>query len=116
MNTETIENQIDDIINECTNYRFASELQYATNDERKENLRAILKITDSYLYKDLFAYEHIKKTSLFQKLLSALALQIGNEVSYNELASLVGANKETVEKYIALLGNLYFLFSLHLNS
>lgn len=46
MNTETIENQIDDIINECTNYRFASELQYATNDERKENLRAILKIKE----------------------------------------------------------------------
>jgi len=46
MNIETIENQIDDIIKECTNYRFASELQYTTNDERKETLRAILKIQE----------------------------------------------------------------------
>lgn len=78
-----------------------------------EEKRTLLEITDSYLYKDLFAYEHIKKTSLFQKLLSALALQIGNEVSYNELASLVGANKETVEKYIDLLEQTFVIFKLH---
>ncbi|MCC7028542.1 MAG: ATP-binding protein [Saprospiraceae bacterium] len=78
-----------------------------------EEKRTLLEITDSYLYKDLFAYENIKKTSLFQKLLSALALQIGNEVSYNELASLVGANKETVEKYIDLLEQTFVIFKLH---
>ncbi len=78
-----------------------------------EEKRTLLEITDSYLCKDLFAYEHIKKTSLFQKLLSALALQIGNEVSYNELASLVGANKETVEKYIDLLEQTFVIFKLH---
>jgi predicted AAA+ superfamily ATPase len=38
---------------------------------------------------------YIKRSSLFQKLLSALALQLGNKVSYTELARLVGADKNT---------------------
>jgi hypothetical protein len=44
MNSDTIENQIDDIIKEHTNYRFATELQYTTNETRKEILRSILQI------------------------------------------------------------------------
>ena len=60
-------------------------------------------LADSYLYKDLFALEGLKRSSLFGKLLSALALQVGNEVSYTELARLVGADKNTVERYIDLL-------------
>ena len=44
MNVETIENQIDDIIKEYTNYRFATELQSTSDDARKETLRAILQI------------------------------------------------------------------------
>ncbi|MBK7094721.1 MAG: ATP-binding protein [Saprospiraceae bacterium] len=78
-----------------------------------EEQRTLLSISDSYLYKDLFAYESIKKTSLFQKLLSALAFQTGSEVSYNELAGTVGANKETVEKYIDLLEQTFVIFRLN---
>jgi predicted AAA+ superfamily ATPase len=82
-------------------------------NKRGEEQRTLLSISDSYLYKDLFAYENIKKTSLFQKLLSALALQTGSEVSYNELAGIVGANKETVEKYIDLLEQTFVIFRLN---
>ena len=45
----------------------------------------------------------IKKPALLDKLLKALALQIGSEVSYHELAQITGADKETVERYIDLL-------------
>jgi predicted AAA+ superfamily ATPase len=69
-------------------------------------------LSDSYLYKDLFAYEGIKKPSLLQKLLKALALQLGNEVSYNELSRLIGADKETVERYIDLLVKAFVIFTL----
>ena len=58
--------------------------------EEKELLKLL---AGSYLYKDL----------LLEKLLKALALQIGSEVSYNELAQIIGANKQTVEKYLDLL-------------
>jgi len=38
-------------------------------------------------------YQQIKYPEILEKLLQALALQIGNEVSYNELSSLLGIDK-----------------------
>lgn len=76
----------------------------------KETLNTL---NDSYLYKDLLAYEGIKKSSLLIKILTALALQLGNEVSYNELSQIVGADKNTVEKYIDLLEQAFVIFKLN---
>lgn len=77
--------------------------------EEKELLRLL---AGSYLYKDLLTLEQIKKPVLLEKLLKALALQIGSEVSYNELAQTVGADKGTVEKYIDLLEKAFVVFRL----
>ena len=46
------------------------------------------------------------------KLLTALALQVTSEVSYNELAQTVGTDNKTVEKYIDLLEKCYIIFKL----
>ncbi|MEI7896526.1 MAG: ATP-binding protein [bacterium] len=77
-----------------------------------EERRLLNLLSDSYLYKDLFAYEKIKRPSILQKLLKALALQLGNEVSFNELSRLIGADKETVERYIDLLEKAFVVFTL----
>lgn len=69
-------------------------------------------LSDSYLYKDLLMLENIKKPQLLDKLLRALALQLGNEVSYQGLARLTGSNTHTVEKYIDLLEKSYVIFPL----
>lgn len=69
-------------------------------------------LTDSYLYKDLFALDYIKKSGIIEKLLQALALQIGSEVSYNELSKLIGADNQTIEKYINYLEQSYIIFRL----
>jgi uncharacterized protein len=69
-------------------------------------------IADSYLYKDLFTHEKIKKPLILEKLLKSLALQIGQEVSYNELSQQIGIDKQTVEKYIDLLEKTYVIFKL----
>lgn len=69
-------------------------------------------LTDSYLYKDLFALEEIKKPLLFEKIVKALALQIGSEVNFSELAQLVSADQKTVEKYINLLEKSFVVFTL----
>lgn len=69
-------------------------------------------IADSYLYKDLLLIETIKRPKLLAKILKALALQVGSEVSYNELSQLVGADKGTVEKYIELLEQTFVIFTL----
>ena len=74
--------------------------------------RTLMTLTNNYLYKDLFAYKGIKKPDLIQKLVRALALQLGNEVSYNELSNLLGVDKGTVETYINLLEKCFVVFRL----
>lgn len=79
------------------------------NDAR-ELLRML---TDSYLYKDILATDNLRKPDVLDKLLRALAFQVGCEVSYNELAQTVGTDSKTVERYIELLEKCYIIFRLH---
>lgn len=72
----------------------------------------IQEIASSYLYKDILMFENIKNSSLLLDLLQLLALQIGNEVSYNELATQLGINARTVERYIDLFEKCFIVFSL----
>ena len=74
--------------------------------------RILMGLTNNYLYKDLFMYRGIKKPDLIQKLVRALALQLGNEVSYNELSSLLGVDRGTIETYINLLEKCFVVFRL----
>lgn len=77
------------------------------------NTREILmNLSDSYLYQDLLPMEGIRRPVILEKLLVALALQIGSEVSYNELAQTVGTDSKTIEKYIGLLERCYIVFRL----
>ena len=45
--------------------------------------------------------------------MQALALQVCNEVSYNELAQLISADPVTVEKYISMLEQAFIVFRLY---
>lgn len=74
--------------------------------------RILMNLSNNYLYRDLLGYKGIKKPDTLQKLVRALALQVGSEVSYNELSNLVGVDKATVENYIDLLEKCYVLFRL----
>ena len=69
-------------------------------------------LANSYLYKDLFRLEQISKPALLEKIVKALALQIGSEVNYNELSQLVQADNKTIEKYIDLLEKAFVVFRL----
>ena len=69
-------------------------------------------LADSYLYKDLFRIESIKKPELIVKLLQLLSHQVGSEVSYNELAQNLSSDPKTVEKYIGLLEKTFVVFRL----
>jgi predicted AAA+ superfamily ATPase len=69
-------------------------------------------LTNSYLFRDILAYKDIRRSGELNKLLTALALQTGNEVSYNELGRTVGMDKETVERYLDLLEKVFVIFRL----
>lgn len=72
----------------------------------------LMNITGSYLYKDLLAFNEIRRPVQLEKLLQALALQLGSEVSYNELSQILQVDNQTVERYIDLLEKSYVVFRL----
>ena len=74
--------------------------------------RILTNLANNYLYRDLLGYRGVKKPEVLQKLVRALALQVGSEVSYNEMANLIGVDKATVESYIDLLEKCYVVFRL----
>ena len=82
-------------------------------NNRSEAGEILKQLSSSYLYKDVLSITGIKKPELLDKLLKALALQIGSEVSYNELANLLQIDKATVSKYIDLLEKAFIVFRLN---
>jgi len=70
-------------------------------------------LTSSFLYKDLLNLDQIRKPVLLEKILKALAIQLGNEVNFNELAQLLDSDKGTIERYIDLLEKTYVIFRLN---
>jgi len=77
-----------------------------------EETQILKDLVNSYLYKDILAYGGVKKPEVLDKLVKALALQVGSEVNYNELSQLVGIDRNTVEKYISILEKGYVIFKL----
>jgi uncharacterized protein len=82
-----------------------------TNNIEAEGI--VKQLAGSYLYKDLLQYQGIRKPEVLDKLLLALALQMGSEVNYNELSRTVGVDRATVEQYISLLEKAFVVFRLN---
>ncbi len=66
-------------------------------------------LASSYLYKDLLNFQGIRKPEILNKILQALAWQVGSEVSFNELSQTVQADKQTVQHYIDLLEKTFII-------
>ncbi|NML19935.1 ATP-binding protein [Pseudoflavitalea sp. G-6-1-2] len=84
--------------------------EIVTKPEEAHELLRLL--ADSYLYKDLLMLDQIKKPMQLAKLLKALALQVGSEISYQEIGQTIGSDNKTVDKYIDLLEKAFVLFRL----
>jgi len=89
-------------------YGYYPDIVTSPGDER----RLLRELSDSYLYKDIFALDKIKKSEQLTRLLRALAFQIGAQVSYTELGQLCGLDNKTVEKYIGILEQTFVIFRL----
>lgn len=77
-----------------------------------EAIEEINQIAGNYLYKDVLMFELIRRPNLLLNLLNALALQVGNEVSMNELSRLLGETVPTIQRYIELLEKAFVIFRL----
>lgn len=63
----------------------------------------LLDISDAVLYKDIFKLAEMRRPAEFTKLVKYLALNIGPVVRYGTMASELGIQNKTIERYIALL-------------
>ena len=84
--------------------------EVVTNLGDEKNI--LKELADSYLYRDILSLDNISKPEKLVKLLQALALQIGEQVSYNEVGQLIGIDPKTVEKYVDVLEKSYVIFRL----
>ena len=84
------------------------EVATTPNDAR----RILEAIVNGALYKDILSFGGIRRSDVLGRLLQCLALQVGSEVSYGELAAAIGINKATVETYIDLLEKTFVVFRL----
>jgi hypothetical protein len=81
-----------------------------TLTEKKEQLESI---RDGYLLKDILELDNLKDSLFIFNLLRQIAFQIGNDVSYSELAANLSVNKKTIVRYLELLEKSYVIFSLN---
>lgn len=98
------------MLSEYLQYGFYPDVYLHNDSTNKQKL--LEEIKNSYLYKDILNFRKIRKPELIIKLLQALALQLGNEVSYNELGQLLGVDKQTIEEYITILEQAFIVYKL----
>jgi predicted AAA+ superfamily ATPase len=77
-----------------------------------DQIPILKQLANSYLFKDILIWERILKPEKLERLVQALAFQIGQEVSYHELGKLSGLDNQTVERYIDLLEKAFIVFRL----
>jgi predicted AAA+ superfamily ATPase len=81
----------------------------ATTEEEKVNL--LQSIKNGYLLKDILVLDNLKDSLFIIDLLRLIAFQIGNDISYTELAQNLKVNVRTVIRYIDILEKTFVLFS-----
>jgi uncharacterized protein len=77
--------------------------------DREDKIDYLNELVSSYLLKDILIYENIKNSQKIFNLLRLIAFQIGGEVSMQELGKQLSISKNTVEKYLDLLGKVFIL-------
>ncbi|MDD4224010.1 MAG: ATP-binding protein [Candidatus Cloacimonetes bacterium] len=90
---------------------FGSYPDVVKNPGEEQDLLNLL--VGSYLFKDVFMFQDLRRPELLENLLRALALQVGSEVSYTELAQLTRTDHSTVQRYLHLLEQAFIIFRLY---
>ncbi len=84
-------------------------LHIESSEEKNEYLNDLV---NSYLLKDILAFDSVRNSDKILSLLRMLAFQCGSEVSLQELGKRLGMSKNTVEKYLDLLTKVFVIHKL----
>lgn len=91
---------------------FGSYPEVVQAKSRAAKTEIITEIANSYLLKDILTLEKIRSSRILSDLLKMLAFQCGNEVSFNELATQLGIDVKTVQRYLDLLERSFVIYRL----
>jgi hypothetical protein len=91
---------------------FGSYPEVITAPTRNERIEIVSEIANSYLLKDILSFDRVKSSRTLLDLLKLLAFQIGSEVSLNELATQLGVEVRTVQRYLDLLEKAFVIIRL----
>ncbi|MHB0875818.1 MAG: ATP-binding protein [Anaerolineae bacterium] len=69
-------------------------------------------LVESYLFRDVFSSQRVRRSQAVRDLARALAYQVGREVSEQELARRLGIDRKTVAGYLDLLEQSCVIFRL----
>ena len=83
-----------------------------TTESRELKIELLGELRDSYLFKDILAYDNVRNADKLRQIVTLLAFQIGKEVSLNELSRNVGVSVPTVERYLDLLEKTFVIFKI----
>lgn len=92
-------------------YGYYPQVVTSSNDEDKVSILESIK--NGYLFKDILELDNNKNSLFIINLLRLIAFQIGNDISYSEIASALQVNRLTVIRYLELLEKCYIIFSHH---
>lgn len=81
-------------------------------NNRGNEIEILQNLVSSYLFKDVLSDRDMRKPELIERLIEALALQVGSEVNFGELSRLLGAGIPTIQKYVHLLEKSFIIFRL----
>jgi predicted AAA+ superfamily ATPase len=85
---------------------------YLAGDPKTRQL-LLAKLVESYLFKDILAFQRIRYSQVIVDLARALAYQIGNEVNESELAGRLRVDRKTVVSYLDILEKSFVITRLH---
>ena len=79
--------------------------------DRSDKTAYLSGLIGDYLLKDILELEGLQHTHKLIDLLRLLAFQIGGEVSLTELGRQLGMDKNTVDRYLNLLAEIFIIFN-----
>lgn len=88
---------------------FGSYPEIVTARSRKKKIEGIEEIVNSYLLKDVLAFERVKSSKVLFDVLKLLAFQVGNLVSLHEIATQVKVDVKTVDRYLDILEKTFII-------
>ena len=92
---------------------FGSYPEVLLNDDRLFKIKILNELVSSYLFKDILALDRLKSPDLLLDITKCLAFQLGNEVSFSEIARTVHTDVKTVQRYVDLLEKTFIVKKVH---